>query len=240
MEKIITYENLERFAYVSDAICEKPIKGIVINFFGLGEQTMFGEDPDVAEEYAKDGILFVVPYTNPWAWMNKQATAFTDEILDVIIEKYNLPESIPIVSTGGSMGGMAALTYMRYAKRTPVACVANCPVCDVPFHYTERPDLPRTLYSAFFTEEGTLDDILKRFSPYHLAAEMPDVKYHIFHCDKDGAVNINKHSDKFVAAMKENGRSITYDIVNDRDHCQLTDEAWVLYKKYICDSILNA
>ena len=57
-------------------------------------------------------------------------------------------ENIPVVSTGGSMGGQSALVYCAYSKRTPVACVANCPVCDTVFHFTERPDLPRTLYSA--------------------------------------------------------------------------------------------
>ena len=31
MEKIINYENLRSFAYVSDKICEKPIKGIVVD-----------------------------------------------------------------------------------------------------------------------------------------------------------------------------------------------------------------
>ena len=53
MEKIINYENLRSFAYVSDKICAKPIKGIVVDLFGLGDMTMFWEDPDIAEECAK-------------------------------------------------------------------------------------------------------------------------------------------------------------------------------------------
>ena len=131
MEKIINYENLRSFAYVSDKICEKPIKGIVVDLFGLGDMTMFWEDPDIAEECAKAGILYVIPYNNPWAWMNPQSIAFTDEIMDVIFEKYGLEENTPVVAVGGSMGGLASLVYTKYAKRTPVACLANCPVCDL-------------------------------------------------------------------------------------------------------------
>ena len=239
MEKIINYENLRSFAYVSDKICEKPIKGVVVDLFGLGDMSMFWEDPDIAEECAKVGIMYVIPYNNPWAWMNPQSIAFTDEILDVIFEKYELSENTPIVSVGGSMGGLASLVYTKYAKRTPVACLANCPVCDLPYHYTERPDLPRTLYSAFFNEEGSLDDEMKKYSPYHLASEMPDIEYHIFHCDADGAVNIDKHSNRFVEAMRANGKKITYDIVPDRNHCDLTPEAREKYNKYMFDSILK-
>lgn len=146
--------------------------------------------------YAEKGILYVEPYNNPWAWMNNQAVKYTDEIIDVLIEKYALDENIPIVSTGLSMGGQSALVYTAKAKRIPVACVANCPVCDVVYHFTERKDLPRTLYSSLFNEAGTLEDALKSISPLHLIDKMPNVKYHIFHCDEDKSVNIDAHSKK--------------------------------------------
>ena len=34
MEKIITAENFRNFAYANDNICVKPIRGIVLEFFG--------------------------------------------------------------------------------------------------------------------------------------------------------------------------------------------------------------
>ena len=104
MNKIISYENLRGFAYVNDKIVKKPIKGIVLSFFGLGGMTMYRNDFVEGEFYAEKGILYVVPYNNPWAWMNKQAVSFTDEVIDVLIEEHNLPENIPIISTGESMG----------------------------------------------------------------------------------------------------------------------------------------
>ncbi len=234
--KIINYENLRSFAYVNDKIC-KEIKGIAIDFFGLGCMNMYSTDTQEGEMLAQEGILLVIPYNNPWAWMNKQAVDYTDEIIDVLFDKYNLPEKTKIVSMGGSMGGQSALVYTRYAKRTPVACIANCPVCDVVFHFTERDDLPRTLYSALWHENSDINDALEKISPLHLANEMPKISYHIFHCDKDRAVNITAHSEKFVNEMRRIGHNVTYDIVNDRDHCQLTYEAKQKYIQFVIDEI---
>jgi dipeptidyl aminopeptidase/acylaminoacyl peptidase len=237
MNKIISIDNIRRFAYVNDKVCIRPIKGIVISFFGLGGSSMYNTDNDQGVYFGDRGILYVVPYTNPWAWMNKQATAYTDEILDVLFATYGLDENTPIVSTGGSMGGLAALVYTKYAKRTPVACVASCPVCDLPYHFTEREDLPRTLYSAFWNEEGDMDDILARFSPLHLVPEMPRVDYYIFHCEEDKAVNKGMHSDKLVAAMKEGGIAVTYHPVPRMGHCALTVEMRNLYLEYAVKAV---
>lgn len=239
MEKIITYEKLRNFTYSNDQIVKMPIKGIVLDFFGLGGQNMIWQDSDLSRRYAENGIIFVVPYNNPWAWMNKQAISYTDEILDVLFEKYSLPESTPIVSSGGSMGGQSALIYTRYAKRTPVACVANCPVCDLVYHFGERVDLPRTLYSALYNENSTLNKALEKYSPLHQVCKMPRVNYHIFHCTNDSAVNIDKHSRTFVEAMQKEGFNITFDIVPDREHCDLTDEATEKYRQLCIDEILK-
>lgn len=239
MEKIITAENLRCFAYCNDQICQKPIRGLVVSFFGLGGAIMFGDDTEEGKRFAKDGILYVVPYQNPWAWQNEQNVAYTDEILDVLYQAYALPEDLPIVSVGGSMGGLSALVYMVYAKRTPVACVANCPVCDLPYHYTERPDLPRTLYSAFYHYDGSLQDALRSASPLHLVDKMPErSKYYVFHCTEDRSVNKEKHSDRFVEKMQEK-HDISYYAVPGRGHCDLTEEMWKLYNQQIVSSILD-
>ena len=232
----MNYENLRSFCYVNDHLCKKPIKGIVISFFGLGQMAMYQNDFTQGEFYAEKGILYVVPYHNPWAWMNHQAVAYTDEIIDVLMEKYHLNKTIPIVSTGGSMGGQSALVYTAKAKYTPVACVANCPVCDVVYHYTEREDLPRTLYSSLFHESGTMEDALKSISPLHLIDKMPKVKYHIFHCEKDMDVNMDAHSKKFVSELCKRRYDFTFDVVEGRGHCDLTLE---MQRKF-AEDIINA
>ena len=237
MEKIITIENLRNFAYCNDQICKKPIKGIAVSFFGLGGAYMYDEDTEDGKRFAQEGILYVMPYQNPWAWQNKQNVSYTDEIIDVLFEAFDLPEDLPIVSIGGSMGGLSALVYMAYAKRTPAACVANCPVCDLPYHYTERPDLPRTLYSAFFHYEGTMQEAMESASPLHLVDRMPaGSKYYVFHCEQDLAVNKQKHSDGFVEKMKAN-HDIHYYAVPDRGHCDLSEEMKQLYYQHIIDTV---
>lgn len=236
MEKIITFENLRNFAYCNDRICKRPIKGIAVCFGGLGGANMHDEETDEGKFFAENGMLYILAYNNPWCWMNRQAVAYTDEVFDVIIEHYGLPEDIPIVAIGGSMGGQSALVYAAYAKRTPVACVVNCPVCDLVYHFTERPDLPRTLYSAFFNESGTVEEVLATASPVHLIDKMPDIRYYMFHCDNDEAVNIHKHADGFVKKMSEN-HQIVYHVIPGRGHCDLPDEMWELYRKYAVEAV---
>ena len=236
MSRLITYETLASFGYLNDALCQPPYKGLVIQFYGLGNTTMYKEPPAMAMDLAQAGILYLVPYTNPWAWMNPEAVALTDELVDVIFDHYHLPENLPIVSIGGSMGGHGALVYTRYAKRTPAACVANCPVCDLPYHFTERPDLPRTLYSAFGSYEGTMEDALRTASPLHLAGNMPvPTKYTVFHCTADKAVNKKMHSDRFVQAMAD-VHDLEYISVPDRGHCDLTEEMWAEYHRRIIEA----
>lgn len=237
MEQIISYDTIRSFAYVNDKLCSGKIKGVVLDFFGLGGMKMYDEDPEDGVFFAERGILYVVPYNNPWAWMNRQAVAYTDEILDVLFAAHRLDDDIPIVSTGGSMGGLSALIYARYAKRTPAACVANCPVCDLVFHYSERPDLPRTLYSAFWNYAGSLEEALKSASPLHLADSMPRIPYRLFHCDCDTMVNLQSHSEKFADEMRARGYDVSLDIVPGRGHCDLTEDMRARYRQYCVEAV---
>lgn len=222
MNKIITYETIRNFAYVNDKVCRKPIRGIVVYFCGLGNKDMLDDDTNEGIYYGEEGVLYIHPYNNPWSWMNSQAVAYTDEILDVVFAHFDLPDNTPVVSMGQSMGGLASLVYTRYAKHTPVGCIANCPVCDLVYHFTERPDLPRTIYSALWYENEDIGEAMKKYSPLHLAPTMPNAKYYIFHCDRDKSVNLALHSEKFVEAMKECGKDVELEIIRDRGHCKLT------------------
>ena len=238
MEKIITYDTLRRFAYSNDKLIKGAIRGIVVEFRGLNNTTIYDKDPGDSLEYAQMGIIHVLPYNNPWCWMNKRAVRYTDEIIEVLCEHYGLGADVKIVSTGNSMGGLCCLTYCAYARITPVACVANCPVCDLPYHYTEREDLPRTLYSAFADYDGNLDAALRSASPLHLAEQgsMPDIPYIVFHCEGDKAVNIDMHSVKLVDIMKKT-RNIELIRIPLRGHCDLSAEAKVDFRRAIVNSI---
>ena len=138
------------------------------------------------------------------------------------------------------MGGLSALVYPVYTKRTPSAVVANCPACDIFYEYFERkdrPDLARTLCSAVWNEEGDLETALKTISPFHLLDRMPDIPYHIFHCDEDRSLNIDRHSSALVPEMRKRGLNVTYDIVHGRGHCDLNYAMKLKYAGYIIDAV---
>lgn len=237
MEKIINIDNFRSFAYCNHTICKKPIKGIVVFFYGLGFNSMFEENPPEGVDFAEHGILYLVPYQNPWAWMNRQNVTFCNELMDVLYREMALPDNLPVVYAGRSMGGLSCLVYTAYAKRIPTACVANCPVCDLPFHFTERPDLPRTLYSAFSDYDGTLVEALRSASPMHLIDRMPvSTIFHIFHCEEDQKVNKQIHSDAFVAKMGSE-HIVNYYSVPERGHCDLSEEAWIQWRNCIICAI---
>ncbi len=239
MEKIITYDTLRSFCYTNARLVSEP-KGIALSFFGLGGMTMYSDDPAEAVELAGKRIIYVIPYYDPWCWMNRQAVSYVDEIVSVIIRRFGMKDP-RIVSSGGSMGGLSSLVYAAYADIVPVMVVSNCPVCDLPYHYTERPDLPRTIYAALGNYDGTLEDAMKATSPLHLAAErkMPYIKYRILHCTADQAVNKEKHSDRLAAALEEGGYDVEYTAVPGRGHCDLTPEMHGKYMDYIIDGALN-
>ena len=221
MNKIINWDNIRDFAYVNSDVCTQPVRGIVLWFLGLGVTDREDGESQNGILCGKRGILTVLPYYNPWSWMNDQAAAYVNEILDVIYDHYSLPDDLPLISTGVSMGGLASIAYMVKAKRTPTACIANCPVCDLPTHYSEQADIPCSLYSAFGQYDIPFDEAIRTVSPLHLVNRLPDVPYTVFHGDADSCVFKN-HSDRFVAAIRQAGRDITYIEIPGGEHDYLS------------------
>lgn len=218
----ITKDTVELYAYTNKAILNVKPKGIVLDFHGLGGGNLRNEPGKFDKLCAENGVLTVFPYYGPWSWMNEAAVKYVDEVVAAVCDREGVSATdIPIISTGGSMGGLSALVYTRYAKVTPKACFANCPVCDLLFHATERVDLPRTIYLAFNYGEKSLEDAMRANSPYHLAESMPDVPYYIVHGTADTLVNMENHSIRFAEKMKEYGKTVTFVKVENMWHCDL-------------------
>lgn len=238
MEKMITYDHLRYFAYSNDHICKRPIKGIVMDFWGMDSYGIIKEDSDTAKFYAEQGILFLIPYYNPWAFCNRQTVAYIEEILDVVHDRLALPAEFPLVYTGNSMGGLTALACTVLCKHKAIACLANCPVCDMGNHIYEREDLPHSLYSAFGTYDGTLEEAVLTVSPLHLVDKMPDIPYYVFCVEEDKIVSKKIHSDRFVEEMKKTHR-ITYYEIPEMGHCNLPEEMKLRYREIAANAILN-
>ncbi|MDR3318534.1 MAG: prolyl oligopeptidase family serine peptidase [Clostridiales bacterium] len=212
-------DNIALFAATNEKSLRGRIRSVVFEFHGLGYTGL--DDINGNDTAGADGILRILPYYGPWSWMNKESVAYVDAVLGAVIDKYGLSARIPVVSTGGSMGGLSSLIYARYSAHTPVAAASNCPVCDLVYHATERDDLPRTVLAAFSHYECGIDKAIERNSPMHQIKYMPKIKYLIVHGGGDTAVNKEKHSDPFVAGMRAAGHDVGYIEVPGMKHCEL-------------------
>ena len=142
-----------------------------------------------------------------------------DELVDSVYATWGLNRSTPLIATGGSMGGCSSLLYTRYAKRPVAACMAMCPVCDVKFHFSERPDLPMSMRQAFRSYGEDLHAAFEEQSPLSQVAKMPDIPYLIIHGAKDKAVSKVHHSDPMVARMRQRHMNVEYIEVPVMQHC---------------------
>ncbi len=209
---------IEKVAWIGAPSDDRPAKGIVLQFSGLGASGLKAEASDNDKRLMDAGAVVALPYHNPWAWMNDATVAFVDELVDALRARYSLSETSPLIATGGSMGGHGALAYALLSQRRVTACYANCPVCDLPFHYSERPDLPRTMHSAYGSY-GDILALLESHSPFDQAAGMPDIPYLILHGEQDKSVNKAAHSDKLVAKLRARGLNVDYREVVEMAHC---------------------
>ena len=211
MEKMITTENLRNFAYVNDEALKLPLRGIILSFSGCGGQEWFTEDTARGKFFGKHGILYVLPYNNPWHWMNKQALEYTNEVLDIVYQKYAKLRDLPMAITGISMGGYSAMIYSIRGKYKPSVAVLNCPCCDMYYQYEQKVLFQRIFYSAFWHEEGTAQQMLVENSPVNLADQLPSIKYYFFHSETDEVLDKSGHSDRMVARMRQLGYDVTYE-----------------------------
>lgn len=232
----ITADNLDLFCYTNADTLDR-FSGVIVYFHGLNGGMEIISKPDVLSQYCtRNKILYVYPYLNPWNWMNDDAVVMTDCIMDAVFEKFRLPSDFPIAITGTSMGGQSALIYCALGKHRAVACALNCPVCDMVYHYSEREDVPRTIYSVYCSDPRGLDAAVRSVDPRSRMHEMPRIPYFIAHCEADTKVNIQKHSLTYIEEMRELGYDVAFRAVADRDHVDLTDEA----RYWLYDSMRDA
>ena len=81
---MITYKDLRKFCYSNDHLIRGAIKGVCLDFYGLNRAEMLWEDSERAVKFAEQGIIYVRPYLNPWAWMNRQGVEISDKIVSVL------------------------------------------------------------------------------------------------------------------------------------------------------------
>jgi dipeptidyl aminopeptidase/acylaminoacyl peptidase len=209
-QSLMPEEELRQVSWIGEKFVRGPIRAVIVTFHGLGFGGLKYGPGYEEQEWAENGGLVVFPYYGPWSWMNASSRRFVDRLIASVYSHFKLTDEIPLIIAGGSMGGLVSLIYTRYSPHKVAACFALFPVCDLEYHFTERPDLPATLRFAMRDEPGDFHQALQRYSPLHEAKAMPDIPYLIVHGDKDQAVNKEKHSDRFVAEMKKLGKNVKY------------------------------
>ena len=66
---------------------------------------------------------------------------------------------------------------------------------------------------------------------------MPDIPYTVFHCCRDEAVQIGRHSDPFVTAMR--GHRVTYIKIPLRGHRDLSPRVRVQYQQAVLQALAD-
>ncbi len=241
-QQCINGKTLNYFARTNEKSLSGPIEGVVLEFPGLGGGSCMGGVDAVGEYTAPYGlrcahanILLAYVFTGPWSWMNDSAVRIADAVVDAIWERYQLAEDIPLISTGGSMGGCGALLYARYGKRAPTACAANGPGCDAMALYRGHPDFARTLFHAVAHYTCSFEEAMRSLSAIHQIDHMPRIPYYIVHTDMDDIIPIQQHSDILVSLLREKGHNVTYNIVPDRGHCDLPAQDWNAMVRWIIE-----
>lgn len=215
----MTREELKQVAWIGDDWVQGPIRAVVVSFHGLGT-TALRTGPSTEElTWSQQGALCVFPCYGPWSWMNRHARAYVHDIIESVYSVYHLPANTPLIANGGSMGGCSSLLFTRYSQRPVAACAANCPVCDIKFHFSERPDLPTSMRYAFHDYGTTWEQIFIEQSPLCQVEAFPNIPYFIIHGGQDKAVSKENHSDKIVPVMRKRGLNIEYVEVPNMGHC---------------------
>lgn len=231
--KMDTYINRDTIRYYSktnERFLQGQVRGICLEFPGLGGGSCLGGtdelgdyDTEFAIQAAEKGVLLAYVFTGPWSWMNPGAVRIADAVVDALIEKYALGD-IPIVSSGGSMGGLGALIYAASSRHIISACAAVCPCCDALDRYSAADEFRKTFVSAVAgCNLPDLSDALKLISPMHRLDDMPSIPYLILNCCED-EVFPDAQLEEYVFALRKRGHNVDYIRMEGMTHGQFTPE----------------
>ena len=242
MEKYINKDNIYDFAFINEDTLKMPIKAICVRFHGLGWIGKITTSPKRDEYLGERGIVSIFPYYNPWGWMNPETVSIADDLVDAVRDKFSLGDDIPLVSEGGSMGGLGSIMYCKFTKNSPICCASDSPVCDLygglDSFYS---DAKNTIYSAYFNCEGTLEEATRDHSPLQNCEILPRIPYYVVCGDLDKLVKMEENAIPFVKKMKECGHNIQLKIISNYDHCRLDDfdDEHIKYVNFIEECVDN-
>lgn len=218
--RYINEENLFDYAFVNLDALTFPVRAVCVDFHGYTDSTMFSESNEKAKRLGEKGIAWIFPYYSVWAWMSESSQEFNEQVLDAVYQKLQLPDTVPLIVTGGSMGGLTALCYLLYGKRKAVACAANCPVTDMGVFFRDFDHARRAILSAHILDDRPLETVLEKYSPVKFVDKLPHIPYLLLYGEKDTVIT-DRFMPQFVEAMQAAGHDVTHFVQKDMVHCDM-------------------
>ena len=106
-------------------------------------------------EWQLAAVQHLLPY-GPYGWMHESRAELIDEMVARLLQQYG---DLPLVLAGGSMGGHAALTYLRWTRHAYSRCQVNCPVTDLKKCYDVVEDARRSMVIAYADQVNNWDEL---------------------------------------------------------------------------------
>lgn len=234
--KYIDKDNLSDYAFLNEDTLVYPLRAVCVSFHGYTDGTRHNKSNEMARRLGERGIAWVFPYYSVWAWMSRSSMEFNEQVLDAVYEKLNAGGEIPLIVSGGSMGGLTALNYLIYGKRRAIGCAVNCPVTDVFRMFDDNPACRAAILSAHIEKEGELDEILKSHSPVHFAAKLPRIPYLFVYGGKDEYFT-QKQRPAMQKALDEEGIAHQMLVQPQMAHCDMNPYPDA-FNKY-CDFLIG-
>lgn len=227
-DRVITKESYLHYCATNEHLIKGEVRAVAVEFPGLdgnsclsGRYTFDRLENAFASELAECGILLSYVFAGPWSWMNDAAVKMTDGVIGALFDKY---VSLPLLLSGGSMGGHGALVYAAYGKYRPSRVAVSCPVCDLTALYPHERFWPSTVYHAFGGEED-YSKALYEHSPLYITNKLPDVPYFIISCEKDAVIAPETHFEPLIKKLIGEGKELTVHRMKDAGHCAHDAEA---------------
>lgn len=233
----ITYDNLDIFAYTNEKLLTAPPRGICLEVQGLNACYSIFEDPPRGVFLAEQGILHVIPYTNPWSWLNDRAFAWTEHILAIMIDRCFGSVQPRLCVIGDSMGGYEALVFTAKTRYRVDRCCVNCPVTDLETFTQIDRSRAKTVFDAF-DDAPDVWAAIREHSPLRLIDRMPKIPYYMVQCTGDNVLQPEIHAERYYAAAAEK-MDISFDIDPGREHCDLSPAAREKYDAQILKTFEN-
>ena len=103
-KKIINKDTYLYYANTNEDFLTLPVKGIVVEFPGLGGGSCLGGRIEKSpynnfrtKAFGKQGILIAYMFPGPWSWGNKGAVRMADAVIDAIAENTALAKIFPLL-----------------------------------------------------------------------------------------------------------------------------------------------